>query len=129
MGRHTPLSAELQRAARRAEKAFFSKHRRKLEESNKSRKTEVPQEKGKGGIWPRVGTIKDRNGRELADAGEVSKRWREYTELYKKNLNEPDYYNGVLSHPEPDILECEVKWALGSITMNIASAGDVKKNI
>ena len=58
---------------------------------------------------PKMGTIKDRNGRDLVILKGVKKRWREYTELYKKNLNEPDYYNGVVSHPEPDILECEVK--------------------
>ena len=60
-----------------------------------------------------MGTIKDKNGRDLVDAEETKKRWKEYMEeLYKKDLNEPDYYDGVVSHPEPDILECEVKWAL-----------------
>ena len=57
-------------------------------------------------------TVKDRNGRDLVDAEEIKKRWKEYTEeLYKKDLNEPDYYNDVVSHPEPDILECKVQWA------------------
>ena len=56
-----------------------------------------------------MGTIKDRNGRDLVNAEAIKKRWKEYTELYKKDLNEPDYYDGVVSHPEPDILECEVK--------------------
>ena len=69
-----------------------------------------------------MGTIKDRNGRDLVDAKEIKKRWKEYMEeWYKKDLNEPDYYNGVVSHPEPDILECEVKWALRSIAVNKTS--------
>ena len=67
---------------------------------------------------PKTGTIKDRNSRDLVEAGESKKRWREYEEeLYKKGLNEPSNYNGVVSHPESDILECEVKWALGSTTV------------
>ena len=62
-----------------------------------------------------MGTIKDKNGRDLVDAEKIKKRWKGYTEeLYKKDLNEVDYYNGVVSHPEPDILECKVKWALRS---------------
>ena len=69
-------------------------------------------------------TIKERNGRDLVDAEELKKRWKEYMEEYKKDLNEQDYYNGVVSHPEPDILECEVKWALGSTAINKASGGD-----
>ena len=71
------------------------------------------------------GTVKDRNGRDLLDAEEIKKRWKEYTErLHKKNLNEPDNYDGVVSHPEPDILECELKWALGSGTNNEATGCD-----
>ena len=71
---------------------------------------------------PKMGTIKDRNGRDLVDTEEIKKRWKEYTEeLYKKDLNEPDNYDGVISHPEPDILECEVKWALGSTAVNKSS--------
>ena len=66
-----------------------------------------------------MGTIKDRNGRDLVNAEEIKKRWKEYTEeLYKTDLNEPDHYDGVVNHVEPDILECEVRWALGSITTN-----------
>ena len=72
-----------------------------------------------------MGTIKDKNGRDLVDTEEIMKRWKEYMEeLYKKDLNEPDYYNGVVSLPEPDILECEVKWALGSTAVNKASGYD-----
>ena len=73
----------------------------------------------------KMGSIKDRNGRDLTEAEDIKKRWQEYTEeLYKKDLYDPDNHNGVITHLEPDILECEVKWALGRITMNKASRGD-----
>ena len=72
----------------------------------------------------KMGTIKDRNGKDLTEAEDVKKRWQEYTELYKKGLTDPDNYNGVVTHLEPDIPECAVKWDLGSITMNKASGGD-----
>ena len=65
-----------------------------------------------------MGTRKDRNGMDLVEAEEINKRWQEYTENYKKGLNDPDNHDGVVIHLEPDILECEVKWALGNITMN-----------
>ena len=72
-----------------------------------------------------MSTIKDRNGKDLIEEEEIKKRWQEYTEeLYKKKLHDPDNHDGVITHLEPDILECEVKWALGSITMNKASGGD-----
>ena len=72
-----------------------------------------------------MGTIKDRNGTDLTEAEDIKKRWQEYTEeLYKKDLNDPDNHDGVITHLEPDILECEVKWALGRITTNKASGGD-----
>ena len=72
-----------------------------------------------------MGTIKDRNGRDLTEADDIKKRWQEYTELYQKtNLHDPDNHDGVITHLEPDILECEVRWALGSITTNKASGGD-----
>ena len=72
-----------------------------------------------------MGSIKDRNGRELTEAEDIKKRWQEYTEeLYKKQLHDPDNHDGVITHPEPDNLECEVKWALESITTNKASGGD-----
>ena len=70
-----------------------------------------------------MGSIKDRNGMDLTGAEDIKKRWQEYTELYKKDLHDPDNHNGVIT-VEPDILECKVKWALGSITMNKASGGD-----
>ena len=71
-----------------------------------------------------MGSIKDRNGMDLIEAEDIKKRWHEYTELYKKDLHDPDNHNGVITDLEPDILECEVKWALGSITMNKAGRGD-----
>ena len=72
-----------------------------------------------------MGTIKDRNGLDLTEADDTKKRWQEYTEeLYKKDLHDTDNHNGMITHLEPDILECEVKWALGSITMNKASGGN-----
>ena len=72
-----------------------------------------------------MGLIKDRNGRDLTEAEGIKKRWQEYTEeLYKKDLHDPDNHDGVLTHLEPDILECEVNWALGSFTMNKASGSD-----
>ena len=72
-----------------------------------------------------MGSIKDRNGMDLTEAEDIKKKWQEYTEeLYRKDLHDPDNHNGVITHLEPDILECEVKWALGSITTNKASGGD-----
>ena len=72
-----------------------------------------------------MGTIKDRNGMDLIEPEDIEKRWQEYTkELYKKDLHDPDNHEGVITHLEPNILECEVKWALGSITTNKASGGD-----
>ena len=79
----------------------------------------------KGTFHAKIGTIKDRNGMDLTEADDIKKRWQEYTEeLYKKDFHEPDNHNGVITHLEPDILKREVKWALGSITMNKASRGD-----
>ena len=85
--------------------------------SNKIRDT-------KGAFHAKMGTIKDRNGMDLTEAEDITKRWQEYTELYKKDLNDPDNHNDVIAHLEPDILEHEVKRALGSITTNKASGGD-----
>ena len=71
-----------------------------------------------------MGTIKDRNGMNLREAEDIKKRWEEHTELYKKDLHDPDNHDGVITHLEPDTLECKVKWALGSNTTNKASGGD-----
>ena len=79
----------------------------------------------KGKIQAKLGLIKDRNGMDLTEAEDIKKRWQEYTEeLYKKGLHHPDKHDGVITHLEPDILVCEVKWTLGSITMNKARGGD-----
>ena len=79
----------------------------------------------KGTFHAKMGSIKDGNGMDLTEAEDIKKRWQEYTEeLYKKDLHDPDSHNGVITHLEPDILECEVKWALESITTNKASGGD-----
>ena len=79
----------------------------------------------KGTFHAKMGSIKARNGMDITEAEDIKKRWQEYTEeLYKKDLHDPDNHDGVITHLEPDILECEVKWALGSITMNKASGGD-----
>ena len=79
----------------------------------------------KGTFHAKTGSIKDRNGRDLTEAEDIKKRWQEHTEeLYKKDLHDPDNQDAVITHLEPDILECEVKWALGSITTNKASGGD-----
>ena len=78
----------------------------------------------KGTFHGKMGTIKDRNGLDLTEAEDIKKRWQEYTEEYKKDLHDPENHDGVITHLEPDILECEVKWALGSITRNKASRFD-----
>ena len=79
----------------------------------------------KGTFHAKMGSIKDRNGTDLTEAEGIKKRWQEYTEdLYKKDLHDPDNHDGVITHLEPDVLESEVKWALGSITMNKTSGGD-----
>ena len=125
--RYTHLNAEFQRIARRDKKAFLHEQCKELEENNRMGKTrdlfkEIKDTKGT--FQAKMGTIKDRNGVGLTEAEDIKKRWQEYTELYKKDLHDPDNHNGVITHLEPDILECEVRWALRSITMNKASRGD-----
>ena len=78
----------------------------------------------KGTFHANMGTIKEKNGMDLTEADDIRKRWQEYTELYKKDLHDPDNHGGMITHLEPDILECEGKWALGSITMDKASGDD-----
>ena len=125
--RYIHLNAEFQRKARRDKKAFLRDQCKEIKENNRMGKTREFFKKigdTKGTFHAKVGTIKDRNGMDLTEAEDVKKRWQEYTELYKKDLHDPDNHDGVITHLEPDILECEVKWALGSITMNKASRGD-----
>ena len=126
--RYTYLNAELQRIARRDKKAFLSDQCKEIEENNRIGKTRALFKKTrdtKGTFHAKMSSIKDRNGMGLTEAEDIKKRWQEYTEeLYKKHLHDPDNHNGMITHLEPDILECEVKWALGSITMNKASGDD-----
>ena len=113
--RYTHLNAEFQRTARRDKQAFLSDQCKEIEENNSMGKTRDLFKKindTKGTFRTKMGTIKDRNGMDLTE-GEDIKRWQEYTEeLYKKDLYDPDNHDGVITHLEPDILECEVKWAL-----------------
>ena len=126
--RYTHLNAEFQRVARRDKKAFLSNQCKEIEENNRMGKTRDLFRKikdTKGTFHAKMGSIKDRNGMDLTEAEDIKKTWQEYTEeLYKKDLHDPDNNEGVITHLEPDIQECEVKWALGSITTNKASGGD-----
>ena len=126
--RYKHLNAEFQRTARRDKKAFFSDQCKEIEENNRMEKTRDLFKKirdTKGIFHAKMSSIKDRNGMDLTEAEDIKNRWQEYTEeLYKKDLHDPDYHNGVITDLEPDILECEVKWALESITTNKASVGD-----
>ena len=126
--RYTHLNAEFQRTARRDKKAFLSYQCKEIEENNRMGKTRDLFKKirdTKGTFYAKMGIIKDINGMDLTEAEDIKKRLQEYTEeLYKKDLHDPDNHNGVIIHLEPDILEREVKWALGSITMKKASGGD-----
>ena len=126
--RYKHLDAEFQRTARRDKKAFLSDQCIEIEENNRMGKTRDLSKKirdGKGTFYAKMGSIKDRNSMALTETEDIKKRWQEYTQLlYKKDLNDPDNHDGVTTHLEPDILECKVKWALGSITMNKASGGD-----
>ena len=126
--RYTHLNAEFQKIARRDKKAFLSDQCKVIEESNRMGKTRDLFKKirdTKGTFHVKMGSVKDRNGMNLTEAGDIKQRWKEYTEeIYKKYLYDPDNHDGVITHLEPDILECEVKWALGSITMNKASGGE-----
>ena len=116
------MNAEFQGIARRDKKAFLSDQCKEIEENNRMRKTRDLFKKMRDTneiFHAKTGTIKDRNGMDLTEAEGIKKRWQDYTEeLYKKDLYDPDNHKGVISHLEPDILECEVKWALGNITTN-----------
>ena len=122
------MNAEFQRIARRDKKAYLSDQCKEIEENNRMGKTRDLFKKirdTKGTFHAKMGSIKDRNGMDLPEAEDIKKRWQEYTEeLHKKDLHNPDNHDGVITDLEPDILECEVKWASESITMNKASRGD-----
>ena len=112
--RYTHLNAEFQRIARRDKKAF-SDQCKEIEEKNRMGKTRDLFKKirdTKGTFHAKMDSIKDRNGRDLTEAEDTKKRWQEYTELYKKDLRDPDNHDGVITNLEPDILECKVRWAL-----------------
>ena len=119
---------QFQRIARRDKKTFLSDQYKEIKETNrmeKSRDLFKNIRDTKGTFHGKMGTIKDRNGMDLTEAEVIKKSWQEYTEeLYKKDLHDPDNHDGVITFLEPDILECKVKWALGSITMNKASGGN-----
>ena len=118
---------QISKETRRDTKAFFGDQCKEIEKNNRMGKTRDLFKKirdTKGTFHAKMGTIKDRNGMDLTEAEDIKKQ-QEYTEeLYKKDLNDPDNPSGVITHLEPDILECEVKWALGSITTKRASGGD-----
>ena len=120
--RYIHLNAEFQRIARRDKKAFLSDQSKEIEENNRMGKTRDLFKKirdTKGTFHSKKSTIKDRNGVDLTEAEDIKKRWQKYTEeVCKKDLHDPDNHDGVITHLEPDILECEIKWALGSNTMN-----------
>ena len=107
------MNAEFHRIARRYKKAILSDQCKDIEENNRMGKTRDLFKNirdTKGMFHAKMGTIKDRNSMDLTEAGEIKKRWQEYTELYKKGLNDLDNHDGMVIHLEPDILECEVKW-------------------
>ena len=121
------MNAEFQRIARRDKKAFLSNQCKEIEENNRIERTRDLFKKirdTKGTFHAKMGTIRDRNDVDLTEAEDIKKRWQEYTELYKKDLHDQNNHDGVITHLEPDILECEVKWALESITINKPSGGD-----
>ena len=122
------MNAQFQRLARSDKKAFLSDQCKEIEENNRMGKTRDVSKKirdTKGTFHAKMGTIKDRNDMNLTEAEGIKKRWQEYIEeLYKKDLNGPDNHDGMISHLESDTLECEVKWALRSLSTNKASGGD-----
>ena len=126
--RYIYLNTDFQRIPRGDKKGFLSDQCNKIEGKNRMGMTRDFFKKirdTKGTFHEKMGLIKDKNGMYLTEAKDIRKRWQEYTEkLYKKDLHDPDNHNGVITHLEPDMLECEVKWALGTITMSKASGGD-----
>ena len=126
--RYTHLNAEFQRIARRDKKAILSDQCKEIEENNRMGKTRDPLKKirnTKETFHAKMGSIKDRNGMDLTEAEGIQKRWQEYTEeLYKTDFHDPDNHDGVITHLEPEFLECEVTWVLGIITTIKATGGD-----
>ena len=125
---YTQLKVGFQRIARRDKNVFSSEQCKEIEENNRMGKTRDLFKKigdATGTFHAKMGSIKDRNGMDLTEVEDINKRCPEYTEeLYKKDHHDPDNHDGVITHLEPDILKCEVKWALGNITTNKASGGN-----
>ena len=125
--RYTHLNAAFQRMQGEIRKPSSSDQCKEIEENNRMGKTRDRFRRMrdiKGKFHAKMGAIKHRNGMDLAEAEDIKKRWQEYTELYRKDLYDPDNHDGVITHLEPDILEYKVKWVLGSVTMNKATGGD-----
>ena len=121
------MSAEFQSIARKDRRVYLSDQFKEIEENNRMGKTRDLFKKTrdtKGTLHEKMGTIKHRNSMDLREAEDIKKRWQKYTELYKKDLHDPDNHEGVITHLQSDILECKVRWALGSITSNKASGDD-----
>ena len=121
------MNSEFQRIAKSDKKAFLRDQCKETEENNRIGKTRDLFKKvrdTKGTFHAKMGSIKDRNDLDLTEAEDIKKRWQKYKELYKKDLHEQDNHNDVITHLDPGILECEIKWALESITMNNASGGN-----
>ena len=127
-GKIHPVECRVPKNSKESKNASLSDQCKEIGENNRIRKTRDLFKKirdTKGTLQAKMGSIKDRNGMDLTEAEDIKKRWQEYTEeLYKKDLHDPDNHNGMITHLEPDSLESEVKWALGSITTNKASGGD-----
>ena len=126
-GKIFPFECRIPKKTRTDKKAFLSDQYKEIEKNNRMGKTSNLFKKirdSKGIFHAKMGTIKDRNGMDLTVAEDIKKRWQEYAELYKKDLNDPDNHDGVITHLEPDILECEVKWVLGNFTTNKARGDD-----
>ena len=126
--RYTHLNAEFQRRARRNKKTFLIDQCKEIEENNRMGKSRYLFKKirdARGTFHAKMGSVMDRTGVVLTESEDINKKWQEYTEeLYKKDFYDPNNHDGVITHLEPDILECEVKWALGSITTNKVSGGN-----
>ena len=125
--RYTHLNREFQRIAGRDKKALLSNQRKEIDENKRTGKIRDLFKKirdTKRTFYAKLGSIKDRNGMDQAEPEDIKKRWQEFTELYKKDLHDPDNHDGVITHLEPDILEWEVKWALRIIPKNKASGSD-----
>ena len=125
--RYTHLNAEFQRIARRDKKAFLSEQCKEIEENNRMGKTRDLFKKirdTKGTFHAKMGLIKDRSYVDLTEAEDIKKMWQEYKTNYTKNINDPDNHDDVITHLEPKILECKLRWALGGITTNKVSGGD-----